>query len=158
VTHTYDWSKLDAGWSVEGDILRHSGADVHGTPWFVDWSISVLETVALDDSGPDNAPYQLAKCRVVDNTPLFEAMDQMSAEVPPEEWAKLEREPSQPWRRGPLASWTLVNISNHDGRLTVVMKRGRSELVMETGPDDEVLWERLGKKVVEFDRAKAATK
>lgn len=63
--------------------------------------------------------------------------------------------PPPPWRRGPLASWTLVNISAHDGRLTVVMKRGRGELIDETGPDDETLWERLAAKVVEFDKAKA---
>jgi len=53
---------------------------------------------------------------------------------------------SQPWRRGHLASWTLVNISHHDGRLTVVMKRGRGEFIDETGPDDEHLWARLGEK------------
>lgn len=62
--------------------------------------------------------------------------------------------PLQPWRRGPLAAWTLVNISAHDGRLTVVMKRGRGELIDETGPDDETLWERLSAKVVEFEKAK----
>lgn len=66
--------------------------------------------------------------------------------------------PSQPWRRGPLATWTLVNISNHDGRLTVVMRRGRSEVLIETGPDDETLWERLGKKAVEADKAKSKEK
>lgn len=54
--------------------------------------------------------------------------------------------PSQPWRRGPLAAWTLVSIFNRDGRLTVVMRRGRGELIDETGPDDETLWERLGAK------------
>lgn len=59
-----------------------------------------------------------------------------------------------PWRRGPLAAWTLVNISYHDGRLTVVMKRGRGELIDETGPDDEMLWERLSTKVKDFDKAK----
>jgi hypothetical protein len=134
---------------------------------------------------------QLDKCRVVDNTPLFDAMDKMAAEVPAEEWAKVpqvdgsapleqydgvckagEYEPSslgdvgqgdasefvapyQPWRRGPLAVWTLVNISCHDGRLTVVMKRGRGELIIETGPDDEALWERLTAKVVDVNKAKA---
>ena len=132
----------------------------------------------------------------INNTPLFEAMDKMAAEVPAEEWAKVppigncatERfgctpcpacgkhglhlcekfypeppstkwfHPSQPWRRGPLAAWTLVNISNHDGRLTVVMRRGRSEVLIETGPDDETLWERLGKKAVEADKANSKEK
>jgi hypothetical protein len=55
--------------------------------------------------------------------------------------------PSQPWRRGPLATWTLVNISCHDGRLTVVMRRGRGEVIIETGVDDEAIWERLALKV-----------
>lgn len=132
----------------------------------------------------------------INNTPLFDAIDKMAAEVPAEEWAKVppisncatERfgctpcpacgkhglhlcekfypeppstkwfHPSQPWRRGPLAAWTLVNISNHDGRLTVVMRRGRSEVLIETGPDDETLWERLGKKAVEADKAKSKEK
>ena len=66
--------------------------------------------------------------------------------------------PSQPWCRGPLAAWTLVNISNHDGRLTVVMRRGRSEVLIETGPDDETLWEGLGKKAVEADKANSKEK
>lgn len=133
---------------------------------------------------------------VVDNAPLFDAMDKMAAEVPAEEWANVppisncatERfgctpcpacgknglhlcekfypeppstkwfHPSQPWCRGPLAAWTLVNISNHDGRLTVVMRRGRSEVLIETGPDDETLWERLGKKAVEADKANSKEK
>jgi hypothetical protein len=60
-----------------------------------------------------------------------------------------------PWKLGPLAAWTLVNIAAHDGRLTVVMKRGRGELIDETGPDDDALWERLGKKVVDYEKAKA---
>lgn len=112
-----------------------------------------------------------------DNTALFEAMDKMAAKAGAEDVSQYVCQacgkhglhlceipeppgtkwfyPSQPWRRGHLAAWTLVNISCHDGRLTVVMKRGRGELVDETGPDDESLWERLSAKVVEFDKAKA---
>lgn len=196
----YDWSKLDAGWTYESDarVLRRDN------DWF---RIGALEDSYTPDDeywakGYTEARTQLTKCRIrdterapVDNTPLFEAMDRMSVEIPAEEWAKvppisngetvsftwdpdsgrmfgepqvivaptvntgvlvssngpiLTWQPSQPWRRGPLASWTLVNISSHDGRLTVVMKRGRGELVMETGPDDETLWERLAQKVEGF--------
>lgn len=160
----YDWSKLDAGWEERAGELRWQE---RGTvyPFF----ISVLERQP-DDYRPDRgmvdsvwcdlypeARAQLAKCRIrdterapVDNTPLFEAMDRMAEEVPKEEWVPFVVATSQPWRRGPLASWTLVNISCHDGRLTVVMKRGRGELVMETGPDDEVLWERLAQKAESY--------
>jgi hypothetical protein len=175
----YDWSKLDAGWTVsdDGDRLMYGNCA----------SIRIGPTDSYEDEPTGEfawiiigAKAQLAKCRIrdterapVDNTPLFEAMDRMAEEVPAEQWATVpsydddivDKMPAwispqgkvvatlsnkPPWRRGPLASWTLVNISCHDGRLTVVMKRGRGELVMETGPDDEVLWERLAQKVESY--------
>jgi hypothetical protein len=187
VTHTYDWSKLDAGWSYEElDGLRmlfftESMASKYS------YLVERLEGDGLSPPTPDEkwnryrvtALAQLAKCRVVDNTPLFEAMDRIAVEagaedVPqyvcsacgkhglhlcekfyPEPPSTKWFYPSQPWRRGPLAAWTLVNISKHDGRLTVVMKRGRGEVLIETGVDDEGIWERLALKAVELDKAKA---
>jgi len=178
----YDWSKLDAGWKHSDGILTEC------SPWARrQWGVKTLEASRPNEASAD-AHIQLAKCRIrdterapVDNTPLFEAMDRMSVEVPKEEWIRVpsyqmgvaydHRElelgdgffeswvtpPPPPWRRGPLAAWTLVNISCHDGRLTVVMKRGRGELVIETGPDDEFLWVRLEQKVVDLDKAKACT-
>lgn len=142
-------------------------------------SVGAVETAVRHGYPPGLACKALLGELPIDNTPLFEAMDRMAAEVPKEEWERVptyqmgvdydHRElelgdgfceswvtpPPPPWSRGPLAAWTLVNISCHDGRLTVVMKRGRGELVIETGPDDEFLWVRLEQKVVDLDKAKA---
>jgi hypothetical protein len=179
----YDWSKLDAGWSA--DFTRHQlryeeGDEKH--TWVSFRELAMWEECKRPFDHPSvfvrAALAQVAKCRVVDNTPLLEAMDRIAVEagaedVPqyvcsacgkhglhlcekfyPEPPSTKWFYPSQPWRRGPLAAWTLVNISKHDGRLTVVMKRGRGECLIETGVDDEGIWERLGLKVVELDKAK----
>lgn len=246
----HDWSKLDAGWQERGGELRWCTETSTVYPFLV----SVIEKQA-DDYAPDRNMIDARwcdhdwddTCRVC-VTPLFEAMDRMSAEIPAEEWAKVPTYPNGlrckscgadrppecpcpdgekasdhvirvtvdalnrwsqdanevpvrlppatvrevqriateqvrsladsinaseppdprdlpvgplvrlfgvPWKLGPLATWTLVNISNHDGRLTVVMKRGRGEVLIETGVDDEGIWERLAMKVVEVDKAKA---
>lgn len=167
----YDWTRLDEGWELTPNNNPESlGLLRRKDGWAI--PIEVIESWDPEKHGSAISPNvrgfrseakaQLAKCCIrdtepapaIDNTPLFEAMDAMSAEIPKEEWAKVPSHgelmvalySKPPWRRGHLAAWTLVNISNHDGRLTVIMKRGRGELIDETGPDDEHLWARLGEK------------
>lgn len=192
MTHRYEWNKLDKGWSytpADGAVYESISCR-NSRGYRVYFSVADLRsgTPSCGTHHPmwPEALAQLAKCRIrdtepvpVDNTPLFEAMDRMSAEIPAVEWAKvpqydhgsmiaaygappppkeplvggalapnareyvaipgiplewMEPQPFQPWRRGPLAAWTLVNISAHDGRLTVVMKRGRVNSSTRPGP------------------------
>lgn len=146
----YDWSKLSEGYYIEGDELI----------WVPDpmrWDVRDLERAELDET--HGAKAQLTKCRIRDTDrapvpeqapPVMVRTEAFDGWLVGRSTSDLTVSPSQPWRRGPLAAWTLVNISCHDGRLTVVMKRGRGELVMETGPDDEVLWERLAQKAESY--------
>lgn len=116
-----------------------------------DWQPPLIEPLAPEDLRRFNEATQTPqRCQVCGKHGLHLCE---LPEPPPTKWFY----PSQPWRRGPLAAWTLVNISAHDGRLTVVIKRGRGELIDETGSDDETLWERLSAKVVEFEKRKAAS-
>jgi hypothetical protein len=199
VTHTYDWSKLDAGWSVEPrSVSVRADALVHTTERGTDrhFAISELESdrepIGLHTSYWRMlwplAQDQLAKCRVVEcdhdwndictfcvkcgcawgeaePAPLDQYDDRCKAgeyELPnPGDVGQGDASefvaPFQPWRRGPLAAWTLVNISNHDGRLTVVMKRGRGEVLIETGVDEDAIWERLALKAEAYTRDRMTT-
>lgn len=105
------------------------------------------DAIALCHGRPEPTPEELARLKELVNKPaqctVCGMMGLRVCEDP---------EPIQPWLRGPLASWKLVTIFNRDDRLTVVMKRGRGELIDETGPDDETLWERLGQKASAYAR------
>jgi hypothetical protein len=170
VTDTYDWSKLDAGWSYHPNTGRGGTLKNHdGATWLGSVTVNRLEeTLDEERCGFEiEAFIQLAKCRIVDTKPAsFEQYDDVSkvGEYDPPNPGDVGQgkasefvAPSQPWRRGPLATWTLVNISNHDGRLTVVMKRGRGELIDETGVDDDSIWERLALKAEAYTRDRMTT-